>query len=67
MSSDTAAPAATTTVTEHEAEQVAKANATGKRPVVFVHGLWLLPHSWDRWAARFEEAGYTAVNAALAR
>jgi pimeloyl-ACP methyl ester carboxylesterase len=29
--------------------------------VVFVHGLWLLPTSWDRWAAHFEEAGFTAV------
>ena len=31
------------------------------RPVVFVHGLWLLPNSWDRWAKLFEEAGYTAL------
>jgi hypothetical protein len=23
--------------------------------------LWLLPSSWDRWAAVFEEAGYTAL------
>jgi pimeloyl-ACP methyl ester carboxylesterase len=29
--------------------------------VLFVHGLWLLPSSWDRWAAVFEEAGYTAL------
>ena len=27
-----------------------RANATGLQPVVFVHGLWLLPSSWDRWA-----------------
>src|SRR5712691_4198390 len=50
-----------TTITEHEAEHVEKANATGRTPVVFVHGLWLLPSSWDRWAALFEEAGYVAV------
>jgi pimeloyl-ACP methyl ester carboxylesterase len=49
------------TVTEHEAEQVAKANASGRTPVVFIHGLWLLPNSWDRWAGVFEEAGYTAL------
>jgi pimeloyl-ACP methyl ester carboxylesterase len=49
------------TVTEHEARQVERANATGLQPVVFVHGLWLLPSSWDRWAALFEEAGYTAL------
>jgi non-heme chloroperoxidase len=44
-----------------EAEQIKKANASGKRPVVFIHGLWLLPSSWDRWAQVFEEAGYTAL------
>jgi pimeloyl-ACP methyl ester carboxylesterase len=49
------------TITEHEKAQVARANATGRRPVVFVHGLWLLPSSWDRWAAMFEEAGFTAL------
>jgi pimeloyl-ACP methyl ester carboxylesterase len=42
-------------------DQIDRANATGLSPVVFVHGLWLLPSSWDRWAAVFEEAGYTAV------
>ena len=56
---DTAA--STPTVTEHEAEQVAGANATGLAPVVFIHGLWLLPSSWDRWATVFEEAGFTAL------
>ncbi len=55
------APAATATVTEHEAEQVERANASGLAPVVFIHGLWLLPSSWDRWAAMFEEAGFTAL------
>jgi non-heme chloroperoxidase len=49
------------TITEHEAEQVSRANATGRQPVVFVHGLWLLPSSWDRWAKLFEDAGYTAL------
>ena len=42
-------------------EQVARANDSGKQPVAFVHGLWLLPSSWDRWATVFEEAGYVAV------
>ncbi len=50
-----------TTIIEHEAEQVRRANATERQPVVFIHGLWLLPSSWDRWAAMFEEAGYTAL------
>jgi non-heme chloroperoxidase len=58
MSETSTAPA---TITEHEQEQVARANATGQTPVVFVHGLWLLPSSWDRWAAVFEEAGFTAL------
>lgn len=49
------------TITEHEANEVERANTTGKRPVVFVHGLWLLPSSWERWAQRFEEAGYVAL------
>ena len=40
----------TATITEHEQQQVERANATGLTPVVFVHGLWLLPSSWDRWA-----------------
>jgi non-heme chloroperoxidase len=50
-----------TTIIEHEAEQVRRANATERQPVVFIHGLWLLPNSWDRWAKLFEEAGYTAL------
>jgi pimeloyl-ACP methyl ester carboxylesterase len=48
-------------ITDHEAEQVARANESGKTPVAFVHGLWLLPYSWDRWAELFEQAGYVAV------
>ena len=52
---------ATATITEHEQEQIERANATRLTPVVFVHGLWLLPSSWDRWAEAFEAAGYTAL------
>jgi pimeloyl-ACP methyl ester carboxylesterase len=48
-------------IAEYEAEQVKRANSTGRQPVVFVHGLWLLPSSWDRWAKLFEDAGYTAL------
>src|SRR3954447_18102905 len=44
-----------------EAEQVERANSSGRQPVVFVHGLWLLPSSWDRWATLFEEAGFTTL------
>jgi pimeloyl-ACP methyl ester carboxylesterase len=49
------------TITPHEAQQIARANASGLQPVVFVHGLWLLPSSWDRWADAFELAGYSAL------
>jgi non-heme chloroperoxidase len=50
-----------TSITDHELEQVERANATTAMPVVFVHGLWLLPSSWEPWAALFEEAGYVAL------
>jgi pimeloyl-ACP methyl ester carboxylesterase len=50
-----------TTITEHEERQVEKANASGRTPVVFIHGLWLLPSSWDRWVDLFEEAGLTGL------
>jgi non-heme chloroperoxidase len=48
-------------ITEHELEQCARANAAGHTPVVFVHGLWLLPSSWDRWAQVFEDNGYATL------
>src|SRR5260370_16210935 len=48
-------------ITEYEAEQIREANAAGRTPVVFIHGLWLLPSSWDRWRAVFEEAGYATL------
>jgi non-heme chloroperoxidase len=50
-----------TQITAHETSEVERANATGLTPVVFVHGLWLLPSSWDRWTGVFEEAGYAAL------
>jgi pimeloyl-ACP methyl ester carboxylesterase len=49
------------TITEDELQQVERANGSGRTPVVFVHGLWLLPSSWDRWASVFEDAGYAPV------
>src|SRR6266576_4990335 len=50
-----------TTVTAHEEDQIDAAYASRLTPVVFVHGLWLLPTSWDRWRTVFEEAGYTTL------
>ena len=43
-------------------EQIEHANATGHTGVVFIHGLWLLASSWDRWADLFAEAGYAPVS-----
>jgi non-heme chloroperoxidase len=48
-------------ITSHETEQIQRANDSKLSPVVFVHGLWLLPNSWDRWRTMFEEAGYTTL------
>src|SRR5437016_10716486 len=50
-----------TRITGHEQQQVDRANASGLTPVVFVHGLWLLPSSWDNWAQFFDEAGYVSL------
>jgi len=60
-SAGSSTPASNKTITEHELEQCEHANATGRTPVVFVHGLWLLPSSWDRWAMLFEDNDYTAL------
>jgi pimeloyl-ACP methyl ester carboxylesterase len=49
------------TLTDREVRELSRANASGLRPVVFVHGLWLLPSSWDRWRALFEEHGFTTI------
>ncbi len=50
-----------TALTDRETSEVARANQSGKQPVVFIHGLWLLASSWDSWADLFEQAGYAAV------
>jgi pimeloyl-ACP methyl ester carboxylesterase len=50
-----------TAITKRETQQIDQANASGRTPVVFIHGLWVLPSSWDRWAQLFEEAGYAPL------
>jgi non-heme chloroperoxidase len=55
------ATASAGSITEREREQIERANATTATPVAFIHGLWLLPSSWDNWVALFEEAGYVAL------
>ncbi|MFE3257155.1 alpha/beta hydrolase [Nocardia sp. NPDC059229] len=34
---------------------------TSKLPVIFIHGLWLHPDSWQPWVVKFAEHGYQAV------
>jgi hypothetical protein len=51
----------TAEITEREQRQIDQANSSGKTPVVFIHGLWLLPSSWDNWVGLFEENGYAGV------
>ncbi len=48
-------------ITDYEKDQIEAANQAGKPIVVFVHGLWLLPNSWDRWRALFESKGYATL------
>ena len=48
-------------ITDHEIAEIDQANGSGRTPVVFVHGLWLLPTSWDRWRTVFEDAGYITL------
>ena len=57
----TSASSTTAGISPAERAQIQRANVSGLHPVVFVHGLWLLPSSWQRWAEAFEEAGYIAL------
>ena len=50
-----------TSISGREQGQIEAANASGNTPVVFIHGLWLLPSSWDNWAAFFRDAGYAPL------
>jgi pimeloyl-ACP methyl ester carboxylesterase len=48
-------------ISERETQQIEAAKASGRTPVVLIHGLWLLPSSWANWAQLFEESGYAAL------
>jgi pimeloyl-ACP methyl ester carboxylesterase len=48
-------------ISEREQREVEAANASGNTPVVFIHGLWLLPGSWAAWAELFTQAGYAPL------
>ena len=49
------------TLTDREQAEVQAANDSGRRPVVFVHGLWLLSSSWQAWRDLFESRGYATL------
>jgi pimeloyl-ACP methyl ester carboxylesterase len=48
-------------ISEREKREIEAANASGNTPVVFIHGLWLLPSSWANWADFFTQAGYAPL------
>ena len=48
-------------ISERERREIEAANASGKTPVVFIHGLWLLPSSWAKWVDFFKQAGYATL------
>jgi non-heme chloroperoxidase len=35
--------------------------SNGRTPVVFIHGLWMHPDSWQRWVELFRAAGYAPI------
>lgn len=50
-------------ISDRDQQQIDSANSSGRTPVVFIHGLWLLADSWDNWLPVFEEAGYAPIAA----
>jgi pimeloyl-ACP methyl ester carboxylesterase len=54
-------------ISERESKEIAAANASGTTPVVFIHGLWLLPSSWASWADFVQTGRLRAADAGLAR
>src|SRR5262245_24147981 len=48
-------------VSEREHREIEAANGSGQTPVIFIHGLWLLPSSWANWADFFKQAGYAPL------
>jgi non-heme chloroperoxidase len=48
-------------ISERENGEIEAANASGNTPVVFIHGLWLLPSSWASWVDLFNQSGYAPL------
>jgi pimeloyl-ACP methyl ester carboxylesterase len=48
-------------MTPREAAEVRAANDVGGRPIVFVHGLWVLAESWLPWREYAEQRGHPTI------
>jgi pimeloyl-ACP methyl ester carboxylesterase len=48
-------------ISNRENHEIEAANASRNTPVVFIHGLWVLPSSWANWVDFFKEAGYAPL------
>jgi pimeloyl-ACP methyl ester carboxylesterase len=48
-------------ISERENKEIEAANGSEATPVVFIHGLWLLPSSWKPWGDLFKEGGHSPV------
>src|SRR6188508_1308347 len=48
-------------LSERENREIEAAKASGNTPVLFIHGLWLLPSSWANWVDFFKQAGYAPL------
>jgi pimeloyl-ACP methyl ester carboxylesterase len=48
-------------ISEREAQQIERANQGDSTPIVLIHGLWVLPSSWDNWVDYFDGEGYAGL------
>jgi non-heme chloroperoxidase len=48
-------------ISDRETREIEAAKASGNAPVVFIHGLWVLPSSWANWVDFFKQAGYAPL------
>jgi non-heme chloroperoxidase len=55
------ATATVSSISQRERGEIEAANASGRTPIVFIHGLWLLPSSWSNWTDFFADAGYAPL------
>lgn len=51
----------TTMLNDREVAEIEAVNASGRQPIAFVHGLWLLSSSWDRWRSQCEGRGFATL------